>query len=68
MGRKQERRRFDGLAISIPRANTARVNLAMKMQGTPQFEKEKGKQHAEINLLGIAYKPDGSVGARLGIK
>jgi hypothetical protein len=29
-----------------------------------KFEKVKGKQHAEINILGIAYKPDGSVGAR----
>ena len=31
---------------------------------TMKFDKEHGKQHAEINVLGIAYKPDGSVGAR----
>ncbi len=49
--------------------NTARVNLAMEIPGNAfKFEKEKGKQHAEINLLGIAYKPDGSVGARFGDK
>ena len=43
--------------------NTARVNLAMEIPGNSvKFEKEKGKQHAEINVLGIAYKPDGSVG------
>jgi hypothetical protein len=29
-----------------------------------QFSKEKGKYHANINVLGIAYKPDGSIGAR----
>jgi hypothetical protein len=29
-----------------------------------KFEKEKGKYHANVNILGIAYKPDGSVGAR----
>jgi hypothetical protein len=29
-----------------------------------KFEKVKGKQHADINLLGIAYKPDGSVAGR----
>src|SRR5260370_3848517 len=28
------------------------------------FNKEKGKYHANVNILGIAYKPDGSVGAR----
>jgi VWFA-related protein len=45
--------------------NTARVNLAMEIPADfLKFEKEKGKQHAEINVLGIAYKADGSVGAR----
>jgi hypothetical protein len=24
----------------------------------------KGKQHSELNILGIAYRKDGSVGAR----
>ena len=45
--------------------NVARVNLAMEIPSTSvKFDKVKGKQHAEINVLGIAYKPDGSVGAR----
>lgn len=49
--------------------NTARVNLAMEIPGNSvKFDKEKGKQHAEINVLGIAYKPDGSVGARFSDK
>jgi len=29
-----------------------------------KFEKVKGKQHAEINILGVAYRPNGEVGAR----
>ncbi len=46
-------------------ANTARVNLAIEMPaGHIQFDKQKGKQHAVINILGMAYKPDGSVAAR----
>ena len=46
-------------------ANTARVDVAMEIPtSTVKFEKVKGKHHAEINLLGIAYKQDGSVGAR----
>jgi VWFA-related protein len=46
-------------------ANTARVNLALEIpSGSIRFDKEKGKQHAEVSVLGIAYKPDGSVGAR----
>jgi hypothetical protein len=28
------------------------------------FNKDKGKYHSNVNVLGIAYKPDGSVGAR----
>jgi hypothetical protein len=28
------------------------------------FNKDKGKYHAVVNVLGLAYKPDGSVGAR----
>jgi len=43
----------------------ARVHLAMDIPSNSlQFEKVKGKQHAEVNVLGIAYKPDGSIGAR----
>jgi VWFA-related protein len=45
--------------------NIARVNLSMELPGDSiVFNKDKGKYHANINVLGIAYKPDGSVGAR----
>jgi hypothetical protein len=45
--------------------NTARVNLAMEIPSdTLQFNKEKGKYHANVNVLGIAYKPDGTIGAK----
>jgi VWFA-related protein len=45
--------------------NVARVNVAMEIPAKSfHFEKVKGKQHAEVNLLGVAYKPDGSVGAK----
>ena len=43
----------------------ARVNIAMDIITEPvKFEKAKGKNHAGIDILGIAYLPDGSVGAR----
>lgn len=46
-------------------ANVARVNVAMEIAtGEIKFEKQKGKFHATINVLGLAYLPDGSVGAR----
>ncbi len=45
--------------------NVARVNVAMEMAtGDLKFEKQKGKFHAAVNVLGLAYLPDGSVGAR----
>ena len=45
--------------------NVARVNLSMEIPSESlQFNKEKGKYHANMNVLGIAYKPDGSIGAR----
>jgi hypothetical protein len=43
----------------------ARVNLAMEI--APQamkFDKEKGKLRSTMNVLGIAYRADGSVGGR----
>jgi len=44
---------------------TARVNLAMEIPAdTFQFNKDKGKYHANLNVLGIAYRTDGTVGAR----
>ncbi len=45
--------------------NVARLNVAMEIpSGSIEFEKTKGKFHAAINILGIAYRPDGTVGAR----
>ncbi len=45
-------------------ANTAQVHLALDIPSTAlKFEKEKGKQHAALNVLGIAYKGD-SIAAR----
>lgn len=45
--------------------DVARVDLAIDIPaGAVKFEKKNGKQHAEVNVLGVAYKPDGSVGAR----
>jgi len=45
--------------------NVARVNVAMEIPAaTFHFEKVKGKLHAEVNVLGVAYKPDGSVGGK----
>jgi len=45
--------------------NVARVNVAMEIaSGDLKFEKEKGKFRAAVNILGLAYLPDGSVGAR----
>ena len=43
----------------------ARAYLAVDIPSNAlQFEKVKGKQHAAVNVLGIAYKPDGAVAAR----
>ena len=45
--------------------NTARVNLAMEIPSDSfQFNKEKGKYRASLNVLGIAYRNDGSIGAK----
>ena len=46
-------------------ANTARVNLAIDIPSSAlKFEKVKGKQHSAVNVLGITYKPDGTIAAR----
>jgi VWFA-related protein len=46
-------------------ANLARVEVALDLPpDAMKFDKEKGKPHAEVNVLGIAYKPDGAVAAR----
>jgi len=45
--------------------NTARVNVAIEIPSLPlQGEKVKGKFHSEVNILGIAYRPDGGVAAK----
>jgi len=45
--------------------NVARVNLATEIAADAlTFQNQKGKMHAEINLLGIASTPDGNVAAR----
>src|SRR5262249_35630010 len=45
--------------------SVARVNLAMEFPSESfKFDKDKGKYHANLNVLGIAYRPDGSVGAK----
>jgi VWFA-related protein len=46
-------------------ANVARVNVALDFPSDAmKFEKEKGKMRSTLNVLGVAYKKDGSVGAR----
>jgi hypothetical protein len=46
-------------------ANVARVSVAMEMPADSiKFEKEKGKFKSDINVLGIANKPDGTEAAR----
>jgi VWFA-related protein len=45
--------------------NTAQVHLAVEIPSTAlKFENVKGKEHAALNILGIAYKPDNSIAAR----
>jgi VWFA-related protein len=45
--------------------NQARADVVMEIPSSSvTFSKEKGKYHAAIDVLGIAYRPDGSVGAR----
>lgn len=46
-------------------SNVARVNVAMEiLPGAMKLDKEKGKLRGTINVLGIAYRPDGSTAAR----
>ncbi len=45
--------------------NVARVDVSMEIPSElVTFTKEKGKFRSTVNVLGIAYKQDGSVGAR----
>ena len=46
-------------------SNVARVNVAMEIASDNiKFDKQKGKFHAIVNVLGLAYLADGTVGAR----
>ena len=58
-----------GASIELPyfyiSPGVARVHLAMEITtGALKFESQKGKLHAEINLLGIGNAADGGVAAR----
>jgi Ca-activated chloride channel homolog len=60
-----------GIAASIQApffyaaSNVARVHVAMEIATDAlKFENQKGKLHAEMNILGIASAPDGGVAAR----
>jgi VWFA-related protein len=45
--------------------NAARLDLALEIPSDSiQFTKVKGHQHADVNILGIAYSSSGAVGAR----
>ena len=45
--------------------NEARVHLAMEIPtASIDVPKVKGKYHADVNVLGIAYRPDGTVASR----
>jgi hypothetical protein len=46
-------------------ADTARVNLAMEIPTDKlTFQKTKGHLHSDVNVLGVAYRPDGKIAAR----
>jgi VWFA-related protein len=46
-------------------SNTARVDVAIDIPSQIiKFEKDHGKFHGELNILAVAYRPDGSVAAR----
>jgi VWFA-related protein len=49
--------------------NEARVDVAMEFPASAvEFSKDKNKYHADMNVLGIAYRPDGTVAARFSDK
>jgi hypothetical protein len=53
------------VAFFYSAANTARVHVAMEIPTAQiKFEKVKGKEHAEVSMMGIAYRPDGNVAAK----
>jgi hypothetical protein len=45
--------------------NTARLNVAIEIPTSAvNFDKAKGKFHGTVNVLGVAYRADGTVGAK----
>lgn len=45
--------------------NVGKVNVAMEIAAAAiPIPKVKGKPHGELNVVGIAYKPDGTIGGR----
>ena len=59
----------EGSSMSAPffysSPNTARVDVAIEIPSeSVKFAKSHGKFHADVNILGIAYRPDGGVAAR----
>jgi hypothetical protein len=58
-----------GASMQVPyfytSANMARVNVAMEIPSDSlKFQKQKGKLHAAMDVLGIATTAEGTVGAR----
>jgi hypothetical protein len=58
-----------GASMQIPffytSSNMARVNVAMEIPSDSlKFQKQKGKLHAAVDILGIATSADGTIGAR----
>ncbi len=58
-----------GASMQIPyfyaSPNMARVNVAMEIPSDSlKFQKQKGKLHAAVDILGIATAADGTIGAR----
>jgi len=46
-------------------SDVARVNIVLEASARGlKFEREKGKLHSQLDVLGIAYRADGSVGGR----
>jgi hypothetical protein len=57
------------VSLSVPyfyvEPGVARVNLALSVPGSSiDFEKQKGTFHSDVNVLGIAYRENGSIAAR----
>ncbi len=57
------------VSVSVPyfyvEPGVARVNLALSIPGSSiDFAKDKGNFHSDVNVLGIAYRQNGSIAAR----